>query len=135
MSLDALSVDEKEGVWNEILADPSKAVWVADDDGRVVGFASTGPAEGEDANAGAGEMYALYIEPELVGTGLGRELFSRAVEGIGQRGFARAVLWVLEGNERARRFYEKAGWVADGAMTEQRMDCENRPTVRYATAL
>lgn len=45
------------------------------------------------------------------------------------------MLWVLESNERARSFYEKAGWIADGAVTEQRMDCENRPTVRYTAAL
>ena len=29
-------------------------------------------------------------------------------------GFPGARLWVMEGNERAERFYQAAGWVADG---------------------
>lgn len=32
-----------------------------------------------------------------------------------QRGFARVTLWVLDSNQRARRFYEKAGFTTDGA--------------------
>ena len=33
-------------------------------------------------------------------------------------GFRRALLWVLEGNERAERFYRAAGWEADGRKVE-----------------
>jgi ribosomal protein S18 acetylase RimI-like enzyme len=43
------------------------------------------------------------------------------MEGLRCRGFDEAVLWVLETNERARRFYEKAGWKTDGqTKTEER---------------
>jgi hypothetical protein len=34
---------------------------------------------------------------------------------LARLGFAETVLWVLPGNARARRFYETAGGVADGA--------------------
>ncbi len=44
-------------------------------------------------------------------------------------------LWVLETNERARRFYEVAGWKHDGTVTSERVDCEMRPTVRYRVEL
>jgi hypothetical protein len=46
-------------------------------------------------------------------------------------GFAESVLWVLPGNARARRFYEIAGWVADG--TERTADVfgVTVPEVRY----
>jgi RimJ/RimL family protein N-acetyltransferase len=42
---------------------------------------------------------------------------------------------VLETNERARRFYEAAGWRWDGAKNEYDFDCAERPIVRYAFRL
>ncbi|MFI6801173.1 hypothetical protein [Streptosporangium canum] len=44
----------------------------------------------------------------------------------------RAVLWVLEGNERARRFYEKAGRSADGVTRDAPMGGELTHQPRYA---
>jgi ribosomal protein S18 acetylase RimI-like enzyme len=35
------------------------------------------------------------------------------------QGFEAAVLWVLQGNERAAGFYESEGWAADGAVREE----------------
>ena len=59
-------------------------------------------------------MYALYVTPDWWSTGTGRSLMSRAVAALTDAAYERAVLWVLEANARARRFYEK-GWVPDGA--------------------
>jgi len=43
-----------------------------------------------------------------------------------------AILWVLESNRRARRFYEIAGWIPDGdAKTENRPDGIQLREVRY----
>jgi GNAT superfamily N-acetyltransferase len=103
--------------------------------GRIVGFSGFGPSFDEDRTNATGEVYAIYIEPELIGTGLGRDLFARTQEELRARGFDRATLWVLEANEPARRFYEKAGWRADGALKQERIDCDNRPVVRYAAEL
>ena len=86
-------------------------VLVTDD---VSGFASVGPTRDADAE-GAGEVYAIYVTPEQWGTGAGRALMAAAVEALRDAGFSEAVLWVLEDNPRARRFYELAGWEADGA--------------------
>jgi ribosomal protein S18 acetylase RimI-like enzyme len=57
------------------------------------------------------------------------------VEDLRGRGFRTATLWVLESNDRTRRFYEKAGWKPDGATTTERIDCLNYPTVRYRLEL
>jgi GNAT superfamily N-acetyltransferase len=62
-----------------------------------------------------GEVYALYVAPDWWSTGTGRSLMSRAVAALTDAGYERAVLWVLEANARARRFYERAGWAGDGA--------------------
>jgi GNAT superfamily N-acetyltransferase len=135
--LDRLSVDEREAQRREHLDDPSGewATLVAEENGRVIGFATFGPSRDEDAPAGTGEVPAIYLDPAVVGTGVGRELFARAAEGLRNAGFTRATLWVLEANERARRFYEKAGWTWDGSTSSHDFDCANEPMVRYAVDL
>jgi GNAT superfamily N-acetyltransferase len=134
--LDELSVEERFEAWHERLAEPGELrTWVAEQDGHIVGFASTGPTEDEDAEPGTMELFTLYLVRDVLGTGVGRALFERAIEDLRERGFTRATLWVLEANELGRRFYEKAGWKPDGAVTTKRIDCENRSTVRYTAEL
>jgi GNAT superfamily N-acetyltransferase len=137
--LHRLSVGDRERMWRESLAaaEPGRCVLVAEaDDGTIVGFAAFGPSEDPEAAArGAGEVYAIYVRSEVAGTGVGRELFSQANDSLGRNGFRRATLWVLEANERARRFYEASGWTWDGATGTHRFDCANLPVVRYAADL
>ncbi|MGO8949247.1 MAG: N-acetyltransferase family protein [Ktedonobacterales bacterium] len=100
---------------------PEYRWWVAEQTGQLVGFAVTRPSEDGDAIPLTAEVLALYLEPEAVGQGIGRALFAHAVTDFRQRGFHQATLWVLESNERARRFYEAVGWAADGGRkTEER---------------
>jgi GNAT superfamily N-acetyltransferase len=135
--LDGLSVDERLEQHRRSLEQPRAEwrTWVAEDEGRVTAFAVTGPSEDADAEPSTGEVYAIYLEPDRVGTGLGRSLFEHAIADLRERGFSVVTLWVLETNERARRFYEVAGWRADGTETNERVDCEMRPTVRYRVEL
>ena len=91
---------------------------------EIIGFSYVGPSEDE----GISELYAIHVLPGHVGTGVGRALMDDALPHLGPR----AVLWVLEGNERARRFYEKAGWSADGATRDAPMGSELVHQVRYA---
>jgi ribosomal protein S18 acetylase RimI-like enzyme len=135
--LDGLKVDDRLEQHRRSLKEQRAdwRTWLAEDSGRVVGFAVTGPSEDADAERTTAEVYAIYLEPDRVGTGLGRDLFSHAVTDLRERGFDAITLWVLETNERARRFYEAAGWKPDGTITTERVDCEMRPTVRYRTTL
>ena len=137
-TLDGLSVDERQEVWTSAMArsTPRHGVLVAEQQGRgIVGFSGFGPTFDGDRTEETGEVYAIYIEPDLIGTGLGRDLFTRTREELRARGFSVATLWVLETNELARRFYEKAGWKHDGAVKQERIDWESKPTVRYVSAL
>ncbi|MGY1453716.1 N-acetyltransferase family protein [Streptomyces sp. SS8] len=96
-----------------------------DGGGRITGWAALGPCredggsggggreEGEDCRDG--ELYALYVEPELIGSGIGRALLAEVVRRAEARRMRRLRLWVVEGNERARRFYAAAGFAPDGA--------------------
>jgi GNAT superfamily N-acetyltransferase len=87
---------------------------VAVEDGVICGFATTMPAHDADA-AGSGELAALYVDPKEWGKGMGLALIQAARAQLRARGFRRAVLWVLVGNKRAQRFYEKDGWRLDGS--------------------
>lgn len=135
--LDRLSVDEREAQRAEGFDDPGSpfSVLVAEDAGSVVGFVAYGPSRDDDATEETGEVPAIYVEPGVVGTGVGRALFAAATEGLRERGYRRATLWVLEANERARRFYEKAGWRWDGTVSRHDFDCANEPVFRYAVEL
>ena len=105
--------------------------WVAEQNGRIVSFCDTRAPD----EHGEAELQAIYLAEHRAGTGVGRALLAHAIDDLRQRGFTRAFLWVLESNTRARRFYEKAGWHADGdTKLETRGEVELRE-VRYATRL
>jgi GNAT superfamily N-acetyltransferase len=111
--LDGLRPEEEAGGWERGLSrsraqDP---VLVAEEAGRLVGFAVVGPAQDPK---GAGELSAITVDPDHWGTGAGRALLAAAQAELARLGYAEAVLWVLPGNARARRFYELAGWTTDG---------------------
>ncbi|HEY7478283.1 MAG TPA: GNAT family N-acetyltransferase [Actinomycetota bacterium] len=130
-----LSVDERELAHRRELAaeEGTTCVLVAVDTGdRVMGFASTGPSRDDDAPPDTGELYAIYLLADVAGSGLGRALLEHATRDLRDAGYVTASLWVLASNERARRFYERAGWRWDGSVSEHRFDCGNRPIVRYS---
>ncbi|WP_411081019.1 GNAT family N-acetyltransferase [Streptomyces sp. cmx-18-6] len=112
--LDAMDPSHEESGWKSRIAGarwPSTGVLVAESEAGIVGFVSFGPYEGDPAVAEIGTLYAM---PEVWGAGIGKRLMAAAVTALGQADYAHVVLWVLEGNERARRFYEAAGWHPDG---------------------
>jgi L-amino acid N-acyltransferase YncA len=133
--LDRLSVDEREASWREAFRDRGAGVFVAEDAGRVIGFASFGPSRDGDAGPEVGEIPAIYVDPTVVGAGVGRALLDAAIEAMREAGYRRATLWVLEANAHARRFYERAGWRWDGTVSRHDFDCANEPVVRYAVEL
>ena len=58
-------------------------------------------------------MESLYLHPSAVGRGLGRALHRHAIDDLFARGFDPLILWAFAANQRARCFYECAGWVLD----------------------
>jgi ribosomal protein S18 acetylase RimI-like enzyme len=93
----------------------------------IAGYASYGPEVNvltepwphpmTDAGRGGqiAELYALYVRPAWWSTGTGRALMDRVLARTSRAGYQSIVLWVLRDNARARRFYQRAGFAADGA--------------------
>jgi GNAT superfamily N-acetyltransferase len=116
--LAALDLEARTANWQRWLRDPEPRwhVFVAEEEnGRVVAFATLG--EGRERGDEA-ELYAIYALPEAWGSGAGPALMAAALEALREDGFRAAILWVLEDNPRARRFYEREGWAPDGARRE-----------------
>ena len=134
-SLDRRSVERRETSWREAFGDRRSGVFVAEEEGRVIGFASFGPSRDPDAGPEVGEILAIYVDPSVVGAGVGRALLDAAIEALCEAGYRRATLWVLEANSHARRFYERAGWTWDGTTSRHDFDCANEPVLRYAVGL
>lgn len=61
-----------------------------------------------------GEVVSIYFLPEYIGKGYGRDLLYRAIEELKSFGFEHVLLWVLEDNNIARKFYEKYGFIFSG---------------------
>lgn len=129
--LDA-ALERRTAQWADWMAGagPKHAIWVAVENEVIVGFVYGGVAR--DLDGDTGEVYAIYLLLEAAGKGTGRQLLARAEASLWESGFRRAVLWVLESNARARRFYEAAGWAPYGAGQDLTIGGATVREVRYA---
>jgi putative acetyltransferase len=89
---------------------PVCEVWVADDDGRIVGYVGFDPDW----------VHHLYVHPDAQGRRIGPQLLALALaDGRSRR------LWTFQQNERARRFYEARGFtlvqLTDGSGNEEKI--------------
>jgi GNAT superfamily N-acetyltransferase len=117
--LDDLQADERVEMWRDRIPRsdlPPLLVAVVGDE--VVGFAAFG-AERPTSSPSCGELYAMNLDPDHWGRGIGRVLLHRVTQALVALGYEEAVLWVVPENERARALYESEGWVADGGVSTE----------------
>ena len=58
-----------------------------------------------------GEIISIYLLPQYIGRGYGRQLLDAAVRELTELGFQDIFLWALAENQRARKFYDKNGFM------------------------
>lgn len=138
--LDSLSEAEDAARHRERLARPSspaRDLLVTDDDGTVAGWASCGPyrVDGGTRRVEDAELYALYVRPDRIGTGLGRLLTDAVRDAVAEDGAERLFVWVVEENVLARRFYERAGFAADGGRDDFTVGGRVLSDLRYVQEL
>jgi len=101
--------------WAEEMANPDYAFRLAEDDGRAVGYVKLGPlALPVDPDQTACELRQLYVLKDWHGTGIAAELIDWALGEARRRGMLTLYLTVYTDNHRAKRFYERRGFVAVG---------------------
>ncbi|HTX76639.1 MAG TPA: GNAT family N-acetyltransferase [Terracidiphilus sp.] len=133
--LNNLRPEDRAARYDFTHTDPRKPfTQVAERDSRILGFTTTMPARDADC-AYAGELAALYVDPDFWGNGVGRQLAATARQRLADEGFTEAVLWMLEGNARADRFYRKDGWLPDGSRKQDSIWGITVSEIRYRRSL
>lgn len=135
--LDGLATAPREAAWRSMLESGEEGApsWVAEGEGGLQGYATSGPPRDEDVPRSAGEVYGIYVVPEAWRAGAGRALLTAAVDHWRERGARELVLWVLEANARARAFYVALGWRADGTRRVASIAGDPLPEIRYRLRL
>ncbi|WP_150308078.1 GNAT family N-acetyltransferase [Planctomonas psychrotolerans] len=114
--LPVVHTPEEDRAWVRAVLLPEHTVWVAEQDARIVGVLAIRP----------GWLDQLYVLPDAQGAGIGTRMLRIARDA--NPGELR--LWAFQGNERARRFYERAGFVVE-RMTDGADNEERAPDVLY----
>lgn len=84
-------------------------IWVWEESGSIVGFSS--------ADTRDGSIWALFLEPDAEGRGIGRSLLAKALEDLRRKNWKQAQL-TTEIGTRAERFYRQQGW-RDAGVSER----------------
>lgn len=108
--LTQFSVPERATALRGNLAHGESTTIVVEQVGQVVGWATAGPSRDADQAPTTQEIWGLYVAFLCWRTGVGRALLTESERRLSDAGAAMATLWVLEGNVRARAFYEAGGW-------------------------
>ena len=111
--LDALCPRQMARRWAPLTLTHDGGFYVAEEN-QVVGFCLVTRARGELPDNHAAEIMAIYVDPERHSAGIGTRLMDIALDHASIRGFTEIMLWVLPGNERARRFHESFGFSSNG---------------------
>jgi GNAT superfamily N-acetyltransferase len=100
-------------------SDPDQCYLVAESGGIIVGFSRAGPTRtssptgdplpGGFSSCASAELYAIYLQPGAIGTGVGSSLLSATARAIVNAGHERMCVWVLTGNARALEWYQRRG--------------------------
>lgn len=106
--LEAMTASAVLGKWKGDLLRPTTSVFVAINDGCVVGFLQL------RADSHEGEVMSLYVDPSRWGQSVGSTLLAFGEAWLVAHGVDTAVLWTAKESQQSRGFYEHRGWVASG---------------------
>jgi ribosomal protein S18 acetylase RimI-like enzyme len=115
--LQEMSVEKRTALWTRSLTQPNpRTLIVAENQTTIAGFCFFSPTRDEDGKGKrVGEIIALNVHPAHWRSGVGRALCEHVLRESPRRNWTSLTLWVLEGNERACRFYEALGFALDGS--------------------
>ncbi len=125
-----LSVENRIPVHQRWIAEKRFEIYVYEDPdtGAIRGMMGIGMCEDDDKK-GAFELHYLYVDPDYLRMGIGSEMLRFFEQKGREKGCREFVVWVLEENETARRFYEKHRYLSDGK--EKIFKRWNKKEIRY----
>ncbi len=104
--LDKLNLQTRTSYWQRELDEFYDNVFVAENDGKIVGFATAG--ESREEKGYESELYAIYLLQQHQKKKLGRLLMTATVNYLLNCGQSSMYVWVLSDNN-SKLFYERLG--------------------------
>ncbi len=95
------------------MASPIHPWLVAEEDGRVLGYASTSPMRNRRAYRWSVET-GIYLDPAAQGRGLGRQLLSAHLDLLERQGFVTVIAGIALPNEASVALHQKLGFTLSG---------------------
>ena len=125
--LDGMQLEHSIALWDRVLTagKNNTSVFVAENDGVVVGFAA-GNMLAEPRYELDAEVSAAYVRREFQRAGIGRRLVAAVAAAQREHGAHGLIVWVIAGNKGARAFYEGLGATL---LVEQPFEWEGMPLV------
>ncbi len=131
--LEKTDINNRTELFSGIISEGIQNVYIISDDQKPCGFCTSNKCGDEDL-PNAYEIIAFYFLPEYWGRGYAKQAMDYVLENIRKSGYKKVSLWTFEDNLRARRFYEKSGFVFDG--TKKKSDLgDNLFYVRYCAEI
>ena len=100
------------------------------EDKQPIGCACYGRGRDED-HGDWGEIVSIYLLPEWMGKGYGKQLFEETMRRLQTQGFTRFYLWMIRGNDRAAGFYTRHGFKATSDTVEYHIGGQAITDIRY----
>jgi ribosomal protein S18 acetylase RimI-like enzyme len=112
--------------------DPTHALLLAEEDGRVVGFVHAfGLTEDDASTDESGDVLRVYVRPDARGRGVGRSLVDAARDELHDRGYNTIRAMALAANDAAWEFYESCGFEPTDDREETTIDGERYEEVLF----
>ncbi len=107
-----------QGVVEDFSSDPSRGIWVVEDDGDLVGMTLG------NIHDGRLHIFSMWIDPGRRGEGLGQGLLGTVMAWGRVSGATTVELWVTEGNAEAESLFTRAGFQKTGDREPRREDSD-----------
>ncbi|MEM8968475.1 MAG: GNAT family N-acetyltransferase [Bacteroidota bacterium] len=130
--LASLKAEDFENIWKKIIqqAERKNLVWL-NEEGKAFGFVSFGKPKDEKESADF-EIYGIYVHPDHWNQKVGFKLMKSTTDYIHQHSpKSKVILWVMEKNQRSRKFYKQLGFLSNGSSRISMRNGEEFEEVQY----
>ncbi|MGD1054680.1 MAG: GNAT family N-acetyltransferase [Nitrososphaerales archaeon] len=111
---EAIKEIASEEFLEKMLSSPRILMVVAEEDGKIIGFSSVRRVKEREA-----ELSGIIVLESATGRGVGTKLLRKAVGAAKRRGYFSMLVKTEVANERAIRFYRRAGFTESGKVVEK----------------
>lgn len=121
---DVFSAERRSKTFIRELSGGSPKTAIIFEGNEPAGLLSFGKCRYGDNDKSWIEIWRVYVIPKFWGSGIAKALMEWGINQILKENYTKIELWVLEGNTRARNFYEKMGFKHDNTFQIVDMDKE-----------